>query len=330
MALTVRTLPTVFTLAVCRVRAGSASCSTDLEAARPLRGIAASRRIWRHCGYQTRGFATTAHTAMGTPRPALPMTWAGKTIQTLALRTQEFMVFRQMPSHLPHRWSTTGPEKRKKFHPELPVLIHHTGLTARKAAFRRLASAQALVITSYGLLQRDMAVLKDISWGGVILDEAQNVKTRNKTGQSCSGHPATYRIALTGTPEVENNVGDLWSLMDFSPIRVSGQPARISPSVSSCPIQTGHDPEAVTRQTRRAAAHRRLRTRRPLFQPPRQGGNEEIATKNEHRCMPLCLSLNRTLYGWTAFSAGALFLRPCQSSSRYAIAPLSGDNSQPP
>ena len=55
-------------------------------------------------------------------------------------------------------------------------MVHH-GLERKKGtAFRRLASAQALVISSYGLLQRDVEVLKEISWGGVILDEAQNIK----------------------------------------------------------------------------------------------------------------------------------------------------------
>lgn len=82
-------------------------------------------------------------------------------------------------------------------------------------AFRRLASAQALVISSYGLLQWDVAVPKDIAWGGVILDEAQHIKNPGtKQARAARAIPAAYRIALTGTP-VENKVGDLWSLMDF-------------------------------------------------------------------------------------------------------------------
>ena len=54
-----------------------------------------------------------------------------------------------------------------------------------------------------------------VDWAGVILDEAQNIKNpETKQARAARSLPSGYRIALTGTP-VENNVGDLWSMMEF-------------------------------------------------------------------------------------------------------------------
>ena len=53
-------------------------------------------------------------------------------------------------------------------------------------------------------------------WGGIVLDEAQNIKnpeTKQAESRTVAGRPTTA-VALTGTP-VENNVGDLWSIMEF-------------------------------------------------------------------------------------------------------------------
>ena len=74
---------------------------------------------------------------------------------------------------------------------------------------------QAMVISSYALLHRDFEILKEVPWAGVILDEAQNIKNpETKQARAARALPPDYRIALTGTP-VENNVGDLWSIMEF-------------------------------------------------------------------------------------------------------------------
>jgi SNF2 family DNA or RNA helicase len=46
--------------------------------------------------------------------------------------------------------------------------------------------------------------LQKVSWGGVILDEAQNIKNHEtKQAQAARSLKADFRIALTGTP-VEN------------------------------------------------------------------------------------------------------------------------------
>ena len=87
-----------------------------------------------------------------------------------------------------------------------------------------------LVLTSYGLLQRDSELLETQDWQGVVIDEAQAIKNPGakqsqaardlaRTGRSKSNR---FRIALTGTP-VENRVSELWALMDFLNPKVLGK-----------------------------------------------------------------------------------------------------------
>ena len=71
-----------------------------------------------------------------------------------------------------------------------------------------------LILTTYGLLQRDPALLKQ-AWHMVILDEAQAIKNpQTLSAQKARQLQAKFRIIMTGTP-VENSMTDLWSLMEF-------------------------------------------------------------------------------------------------------------------
>ena len=72
-----------------------------------------------------------------------------------------------------------------------------------------------LVITSYGALLR-YGWFSGTSWRVAVIDEAQAIKNpgakQTRAVKSLSAHT---RIALTGTP-VENRLGDLWSIFDFT------------------------------------------------------------------------------------------------------------------
>jgi SNF2 family DNA or RNA helicase len=75
--------------------------------------------------------------------------------------------------------------------------------------------ASDLVLTTYGTLRRDVAVLKDHRFDYVILDEAQAIKNATTaTAKAVRLLRANHRLALTGTP-VENHLGELYSLFDF-------------------------------------------------------------------------------------------------------------------
>jgi SNF2 family DNA or RNA helicase len=110
---------------------------------------------------------------------------------------------------------TNWRKEAARFTPERPVMIHHGVSRTSGAQFEREASKHAIVISSYGLLRRDAERLQAVPWLGLVLDEAQNIKNpETRQARTARALRADYRVILTGTP-VENNVGDLWSLMEF-------------------------------------------------------------------------------------------------------------------
>ncbi len=123
-------------------------------------------------------------------------------------------------------------------------MVHH-GITRTKgAAFEKEAKKQAIVISSYALLHRDFETLKSVPWSGVILDEAQNIKNpETKQARTARALGADYRVTLTGTP-VENNIGDLWSIMEFLNPGFLGTQSTFKRTFF-VPIRANRDPEAV-------------------------------------------------------------------------------------
>ncbi len=141
----------------------------------------------------------------------------GKTVQTLAHLQKEREKGENRPALLicPTSVVNNWCKEAERFTPKLPVLVHHGASRHGKKSFAPIAQTQGLVISSFGLLQRDLFLFREISWSTMILDEAQNIKNPEaKQSQAARSIPAEHRIALTGTP-VENRPLDLWSLMDF-------------------------------------------------------------------------------------------------------------------
>ena len=141
----------------------------------------------------------------------------GKTIQVLALMQRDWQggsrrpVLLVCPTSVMNNWQ----REAARFTPELPVMVHHGSDRRRGVSFRREAEKHGMVVSSYGLVQRDIKLLGKVPWGGVVLDEAQNIKNPEaKQAGAARSLEADYRFALTGTP-VENSVGDLWSIMEF-------------------------------------------------------------------------------------------------------------------
>jgi SNF2 family DNA or RNA helicase len=153
-----------------------------------------------------------------------------------------------------------------RFTPELPVMIHHGVTRAKGAAFKKEAARQAIVLSTYALLHRDQEILKEVDWAGLILDEAQNVKNAaTKQSRAARALPADYRIALTGTP-VENNVGDLWSIMEFLNPGFLGTQAEFKRKFF-IPIQAQRDEEAAQQLKRLTGPFvlRRLKTDKTII-----------------------------------------------------------------
>jgi len=100
----------------------------------------------------------------------------------------------------------------ERFAPSLKIM-EYTGL--ERAASRAEFSKHHLILSTYGTVRRDIAVLKDIDFDYVVLDEAQTIKNpSSQIARASRLLKSNFRLALSGTP-IENNAGDLWSIFEF-------------------------------------------------------------------------------------------------------------------
>ncbi|MDD3581522.1 MAG: DEAD/DEAH box helicase [Desulfobacca sp.] len=192
----------------------------------------------------------------------------GKTIQTLALILRDWQLDHPGPVLLICPTSVVGNWQKEaaRFTPDLPVMVHHGLTRARGKSFLKQIQKHAMVISSYALMHRDFELLQKVPWSGVILDEAQNIKNpETKQAKAARALKADYRLALTGTP-VENNVGDLWSIMEFLNPGHLGSQTEFKRRFF-IPIQAYRQPEATERLQRLTAPFilRRLKTDKSII-----------------------------------------------------------------
>lgn len=103
-----------------------------------------------------------------------------------------------------------------RFTPGMRVVVHHGADRASAEQLEAEVADADIVITTYGTAVRDVEAISSLSWDRLVLDEAQAIKNpANETSQQLRRIPARVRIALTGTP-IENGLGDLWSILDFT------------------------------------------------------------------------------------------------------------------
>ncbi len=187
----------------------------------------------------------------------------GKTIQALAFLVHEKERGEKRPALVAGPMSVLGNWMREaqRFTPGLRCHIHHGASRWHGDSFVREMTQFDVIFTSYHLLYRDYADLRQVAWSGILLDEAQNIKNpETRQSQAARGLKADYRMALTGTP-MENHVGDLWSVMDFLNPDMLGKRTAFRDAFFR-PIQTGSDPGARIRLKRMTAPFilRRLKT----------------------------------------------------------------------
>ncbi|MGH9753224.1 MAG: DEAD/DEAH box helicase, partial [Blastocatellia bacterium] len=225
----------------------------------------------------------------------------GKTPQALALIQQEWRdrhangkrpTLIVCPTSVISNWQ----KEAARFTPDLPVMIHHGLTRAKGAAFKKEAAKHAIVVSSYPLLQRDSEILKDVNWSGVILDEAQNVKNpETKQSRAARALKSDYRVALTGTP-VENNVGDLWAIMEFLNPGFLGAQSEFKKTFF-IPIQAQRDAEASARLKRLTGPFilRRLKTDKTII--------ADLPEKNEMKVFCTLTKEQASLYAAVAQDA---------------------------
>jgi SNF2 family DNA or RNA helicase len=153
-----------------------------------------------------------------------------------------------------------------RFTPDLSVHVHHGADRLGGADLAAALAAADLVITTYQTLARDRAVLSEVRWARLVCDEAQAIKNHlSLQAKAVQALPAASRIALTGTP-VENQLSDLWSLMEFANPGMLGS-AKSFRETYAVPIER-HGSEEAAQQLRRVTQPfvlRRLKTDKSII-----------------------------------------------------------------
>jgi SNF2 family DNA or RNA helicase len=167
----------------------------------------------------------------------------GKTIQLVAHLLNRVADAREhgLPSLVVCPTSVLGNWQRelRRFAPTLRVLRWHG--TDRDGA--RLGEVD-VVLTTYGLLVRDVEVLSARSWDVAALDEAQSIKNPDsRRARAALTLRARHRVAMTGTP-VENRLEELWSLCAYLVPGLLGPRAAFQRTVAA-PIERFGDEDAA-------------------------------------------------------------------------------------
>ena len=153
----------------------------------------------------------------------------GKTVQTLALILHARSPFSggaaestsAPPTDCP--WLVVAPAsvvsnwvaEAAKFAPELRVASVTRTQLREQRKLAALAAEHDVIVMSYNLFRLDFDDIEDLSWAGLVLDEAQFVKNHRSRAHECAKVlDAPFKLAITGTP-LENNVIELWSILDI-------------------------------------------------------------------------------------------------------------------
>jgi hypothetical protein len=141
----------------------------------------------------------------------------GKTIQILAMlagrpRKSVGPSVVVVPKSLVWNWQ----QEAARFAPDLHLLAHVGPDRATNAETLRQKLQEAdLLVTTYGLLRKDIGFLREIEMDYLILDEAQAIKNADsESAKAARLLRGQHRLALSGTP-IENHLGELWSLIEF-------------------------------------------------------------------------------------------------------------------
>ncbi len=165
----------------------------------------------------------------------------GKTIQMLALQVHgRGSMLVVCPTSLVANWE----REAARFAPTLRVVRHH-------GAGRDLITVEPgdLVITTYGIVRSDAEHLASFEFDLIVADEAQNMKNaRSRTARAMRSLRGRSRFAVTGTP-IENQLSELWSLLDWSVPGLLGPHDRFRRDVA-LPIERDDDRSAARRLSR--------------------------------------------------------------------------------
>ncbi|MGI8492638.1 MAG: DEAD/DEAH box helicase, partial [Acidimicrobiales bacterium] len=153
-------------------------------------------------------------------------------------------------------WATEA----ERFTPGLRVAVHHGPRRAQVEDIEHLVSGADVLLTTYTTGARDVDLLSRVDWQNLVIDEAQAIKNhQSDTARTLRQIPARSRLAMTGTP-VENGLGDLWSILDFTNPGLVGSRASFIERLSRTGDKSGSTEEGALRALNGLLVFRRTKT----------------------------------------------------------------------
>uniref|UniRef100_A0A672M0U0 SWI/SNF-related matrix-associated actin-dependent regulator of chromatin subfamily A member 5-like n=1 Tax=Sinocyclocheilus grahami TaxID=75366 RepID=A0A672M0U0_SINGR len=144
----------------------------------------------------------------------------GKTLQTIALLGY-LKHYRNIPGpHMVLVPKSTLHNWMNEFKRWVPTLkaVCLIGNKDERAAFIRdvmMPGEWDVCVTSYEMVIREKSVFKKFNWRYLVIDEAHRIKNeKSKLSEIVREFKTTNRLLLTGTP-LQNNLHELWSLLNF-------------------------------------------------------------------------------------------------------------------
>ncbi|MFM6847937.1 MAG: SNF2-related protein [Terrabacter sp.] len=147
-----------------------------------------------------------------------------------------------------------------------------------------VAASHDVVVTTYAMLRLEHGQFAARHWGGLVLDEAQQVKNhQGKTHAAARAIDADFRLAVTGTP-FENRLMELWSLLAITAPGLYPTARRFRELVVG-PVEKEGDEPALHRLRARIRPFVLRRTKDVVAAdlPPKQEQVLEVELEPRHR-----------------------------------------------
>ncbi len=147
-----------------------------------------------------------------------------------------------------------------------------------------IAAESDVVVTTYTVLRLAHSHYQAVAWGGVVLDEAQQVKNhQSKTYAAVRTIPAPFKLAVTGTP-FENRLMELWALLSITVPGLYPWPRLFNERVAR-PVERGGDRATLDRFRARIRPFLLRRTKELVAKdlPPKQEQVLDVVLEPKHR-----------------------------------------------
>lgn len=166
---------------------------------------------------------------------------------------------------------------------------HTPGLRVRTVTRTRQPVAEVaadadVVVTTYTVLRLDQHAFAGVSWGGLVLDEAQQVKNhKSKAYEAVARLRAPFSLAVSGTP-FENRLRELWSLLSIVAPGLYPRLSLFTKNVAT-PVEKDGDQAALRRFQQRIRPFLLRRTKELVAKdlPPKQEQVLAVELHPKHR-----------------------------------------------